>query len=81
MHTEADNNLDLQVTRGFGQEWSTFRQDEDHLSREQRQTIFDDYFRRAAALDWTSAAVPAAGRCWSHRGWSICICLIPAPKR
>ena len=45
MHAKADNNLDLQVTRGFGQEWSTFRQDEDHLSREQRQTIFDDYFR------------------------------------
>ncbi len=45
MHTKADNNLDLQVTRGFGQEWSTFHQDEDHLSREQRQAIFDDYFR------------------------------------
>jgi SAM-dependent methyltransferase len=45
MHTKADNNLDLQVARGFGQEWSTFRQDANHLSREQRQAIFDDYFR------------------------------------
>jgi ubiquinone/menaquinone biosynthesis C-methylase UbiE len=41
----ADNNVDPQVARGFGQEWSTFRQDEDHLSRQERQEIFDDYFR------------------------------------
>jgi ubiquinone/menaquinone biosynthesis C-methylase UbiE len=40
----TDNNLDLRVARGFGREWSTFRQDEDHLSRQQRQAIFDDYF-------------------------------------
>lgn len=38
-------NLDLKVARGFGQEWSTFRQDADHLSQQQRQEIFDDYFR------------------------------------
>jgi len=38
-------NLDLKVARGFGQEWSTFRQDTDHLSQQQRQEIFDDYFR------------------------------------
>jgi ubiquinone/menaquinone biosynthesis C-methylase UbiE len=43
--TRTDNNLDLQVTRGFGREWSTFRQDSDHLSQQQRQAIFDDYFR------------------------------------
>jgi SAM-dependent methyltransferase len=41
----ADNNLDTRVARGFGREWSTFRQDTDHLSLAQRQTIFDDYFR------------------------------------
>lgn len=40
----TDNNLDLQVARGFGREWSTFRQDSDHLSQQQRQAIFDDYF-------------------------------------
>jgi SAM-dependent methyltransferase len=40
-----DNNLDLRVARGFGREWSTFRQDTDHLSQQQRQAIFDDYFR------------------------------------
>lgn len=45
MRISANNNLDPRVTRGFGQEWSTFRQDEDHLSQQQRQDIFDDYFR------------------------------------
>ena len=38
----ADNNLDLRVMRGFGREWSTFRQDPDHFSQQQRQVIFDD---------------------------------------
>ncbi len=38
-------NLDRKVARGFGREWSTFRQDTDHLSQQQRQEIFDDYFR------------------------------------
>jgi ubiquinone/menaquinone biosynthesis C-methylase UbiE len=41
----TDNNLDLRVARGFGREWSTFRQDSDHLSQGQRQSIFEDYFR------------------------------------
>jgi ubiquinone/menaquinone biosynthesis C-methylase UbiE len=45
VRTKADNNLDLQVARGFGREWSTFRQDSDHLSQQQRQAIFEDYFR------------------------------------
>ena len=45
MPVSTDNNLDLRVASGFGREWSMFRQDEDHLSREQRQAIFDDYFR------------------------------------
>jgi len=42
--TTTNNNLDLKVARGFGREWSTFRQDPDHLSRAQREAIFDDYF-------------------------------------
>jgi len=40
-----NNNVDLRVARGFGQEWSTFRQDRDHLSQQQRAEIFEDYFR------------------------------------
>jgi SAM-dependent methyltransferase len=39
-----DDNVDLEVARGFGREWSTFPQDPDHLSQAQRQAIFDDYF-------------------------------------
>jgi ubiquinone/menaquinone biosynthesis C-methylase UbiE len=45
MPAAMDNNLDLRVAHGFGREWSTFRQDSDHLSQQQRQAIFDDYFR------------------------------------
>lgn len=45
MQASAHNNVDPQVARGFGEEWSTFRQDEDHLSAQQRREIFDDYFR------------------------------------
>jgi len=45
MHPSAKDNIDLKVARGFGQEWSTFRQDTDHLSQQQRRAIFDDYFR------------------------------------
>jgi ubiquinone/menaquinone biosynthesis C-methylase UbiE len=45
MQVSAGDNLDPQVTRGFGDEWSTFKQDADHLSQQQRQEIFDDYFR------------------------------------
>jgi ubiquinone/menaquinone biosynthesis C-methylase UbiE len=41
----ANNNVDPDVARGFGEEWSTFRQDEAHLSAQQRREIFDDYFR------------------------------------
>jgi ubiquinone/menaquinone biosynthesis C-methylase UbiE len=40
----TENNLDLGVTQGFGCEWSSFRQDADHLSQQQRQAIFEDYF-------------------------------------
>src|SRR6201997_5523635 len=41
----TEDNLDLRVARGFGREWSTFRQDAEYLSQQQRQAIFDDYFR------------------------------------
>jgi ubiquinone/menaquinone biosynthesis C-methylase UbiE len=41
----VENNLDPRVVHGFGHEWSSFRQDADHLSQEQRQASFEDYFR------------------------------------
>ncbi len=45
MHAASKKNVDPQVARGFGEEWSTFRQDETRLGREQRKAIFEDYFR------------------------------------
>ena len=45
MHVGSDKNVDTRVARGFGEEWSTFRQDETRLAREQRETIFENYFR------------------------------------
>ena len=45
MHFTSDRNVDDNVARGFGKEWSTFRQGEENLSRSQRQTIFENYFR------------------------------------
>ena len=45
MPANSKKNVDAKVARGFGKEWSTFRQDEHSLSREQRETIFENYFR------------------------------------
>jgi len=56
MRATASDNVDPAVARGFGEEWSTFRQDEDHLSAQQRREIFDDYFR---IFPW--AALPPGG--------------------
>src|SRR6266704_3434549 len=70
---QADSNLDLRVARGFGREWSSFRQDEDHLSQQQRQEIFDDYFR---IFPWrllpSSGGVGLDVGCGSGR-WSMLI--------
>ena len=45
MHVTPDKNVDRRVARGFGEEWSTYRQDETSLAREQREAIFENYFR------------------------------------
>src|SRR5438105_15928375 len=73
MQASADNNIDLRVARGFGCGWSSFRQDEDHLSQQQRQAIFDDYFR---IFPWrllpTGGGVGLDVGCGSGR-WSMLI--------
>jgi ubiquinone/menaquinone biosynthesis C-methylase UbiE len=38
------SNVDEKVAKGFGDEWSTFRQGEQELAPEQRQAIFENYF-------------------------------------
>jgi ubiquinone/menaquinone biosynthesis C-methylase UbiE len=45
MQFTSERNVDDNVARGFGKEWSTFRQGEENLSRDQRKTIFENYFR------------------------------------
>jgi ubiquinone/menaquinone biosynthesis C-methylase UbiE len=45
MQVGSEQNVDANVAAGFGQEWSTFRQGEDSLSCEQREAIFENYFR------------------------------------
>src|SRR5262245_32953935 len=45
MRSGVDTNVDSRVAKGFGQEWSTFRQDETSLSHAQREAIFEGYFR------------------------------------
>ena len=45
MQASTDRNVDANVARGIGKEWSTFRQGEEDLSRHQRETLFEGYFR------------------------------------
>src|SRR5665213_3483541 len=73
MRANTDRNVDINVARGFGKEWSTFRQGEDSLSHEQRETIFANYFH---IFPW--ALLPAGGGvgidvgCGSGR-WSMLV--------
>lgn len=45
MKADIDRNVATAVARGFGDEWSTFRQGEESLPPEQRARIFENYFR------------------------------------
>jgi ubiquinone/menaquinone biosynthesis C-methylase UbiE len=71
-------NIDARTTEGFGHEWSTFTQDSSDLSAEERQRLFDQYFRifpwsdlpgDAQGLDagcgtgrWAALVAPRVGR-------------------
>jgi ubiquinone/menaquinone biosynthesis C-methylase UbiE len=50
------SNIDEKVAKGFGDEWSTFRQGENDLTPAQRRAIFENYF---AIFPWD--ALPADG--------------------
>jgi ubiquinone/menaquinone biosynthesis C-methylase UbiE len=56
MSQQKHSNVDENVAKGFGDEWSTFQQGEQDLSPEQRQAIFDNYF---AIFPWD--ALPKDG--------------------
>jgi SAM-dependent methyltransferase len=65
-------NLDEPVVAGFGHEWSTFRQDEDHLSAADRAAMFDSYFD---IFPWEALPANAVGLdagCGSGR-WSMLV--------
>src|SRR5689334_15125420 len=69
------DNVDSEVAAGFGREWSTFTQSEDHLSSDERLAIFEAYFR---IFPWHLLPKNAAGidvGCGSGR-WSTLV----APK-
>jgi len=69
------DNVDSEVAAGFGREWSTFTQSEDHLSSDERLAIFEAYFR---IFPWRLLPKDAVGidvGCGSGR-WSTLV----APK-
>ncbi|MFN3348151.1 class I SAM-dependent methyltransferase [Pseudorhodoplanes sp.] len=51
MSQNPSSNVDERVAKGFGDEWSTFRQSEDDLTPAQRQAIFENYF---SIFPWTA---------------------------
>jgi ubiquinone/menaquinone biosynthesis C-methylase UbiE len=71
-------NIDARTTQGFGHEWSAFTQNSSDLAAEERQRLFDQYFRlfpwselthEAEGLDagcgtgrWASLVAPRVGR-------------------
>ncbi len=63
-------NVDRRVAEGFGDEWSTFRQDRDSFRAADHDAIFNDYFR---IFPWGSLPQDAVGLdagCGSGR-WSV----------
>jgi ubiquinone/menaquinone biosynthesis C-methylase UbiE len=45
MSADPEHNVDPAVAKGFGQEWTAFQQREDEISQEEREAIFQGYFR------------------------------------
>jgi ubiquinone/menaquinone biosynthesis C-methylase UbiE len=69
----SSKNLDISTVAGFGDEWSRFQQEK--LDSEERQKVFDDYFK---VFPWDSLPANAIGAdigCGSGR-WAI----LMAPK-
>lgn len=72
---EVAQNIDSDVTAGFGHEWSTFRQSENELSPKDREAIFRSYFQ---IFPWNELPPNPVGidvGCGSGR-WSVMV----APK-
>lgn len=72
MQTGSQKNIDAQVAKGFGDEWSTFRQEEDNLSRHERTAIFDSYFHIFPWHLLPEGSVGLDAGCGSGR-WSVLV--------
>ncbi len=69
---QGSDNVDPKVAAGFGDEWSTFRQDADHFSASERERLFDSYFH---IFPWEALPASAVGidvGCGSGR-WSTLV--------
>ena len=69
---QGPDNVDPKVAAGFGDEWSTFRQDADHFSASELELLFDSYFH---IFPWEALPAAAVGidvGCGSGR-WSTLV--------
>lgn len=67
---QGGGNLDPATVAGFGDEWSTFTQDEDSLSLDERERVFAGYF---AIFPWSALPAKPVGAdigCGSGR-WAM----------
>jgi ubiquinone/menaquinone biosynthesis C-methylase UbiE len=73
MPEDSHNNVDLDVTEGFGHEWSSFPQRENELNQAEREDIFQGYFR---IFPWntlpSSGGIGADIGCGSGR-WAVIV--------
>jgi SAM-dependent methyltransferase len=65
-------NIDQDVTTGFGHEWSTFQQSDNELSAADREAIFQSYFRIFPWADLPPHPVGIDVGCGSGR-WSVLV--------
>jgi SAM-dependent methyltransferase len=72
---DVAQNIDSDVTVGFGHEWSTFRQSENELSQADREAIFQSYFHMFPWDELPPNPVGIDVGCGSGR-WSVMV----APK-
>jgi SAM-dependent methyltransferase len=65
-------NIDPDVAAGFGEEWSTFRQGSEELSKADREAIFESYFHIFPWNELPPDSVGLDAGCGSGR-WSVMV--------
>jgi ubiquinone/menaquinone biosynthesis C-methylase UbiE len=66
------DNIDARTTKGFGLEWSTFTQNSSDLTAEERQRLFDQYFRIFPWSDLPRNAQGLDAGCGTGR-WAVLV--------